>query len=180
VTIVYPSWWEGGRWDVEELLDDVFTFTSNKAADGLSGLKVEPFMTSTSDREKHLADGGGYLLVHRVGGHFVRGQRNDVDESIMQLGGLTASRHESNNLMSYVTDVLNGYEDGGTVFRSPKYVHPSGLSTTFMKVPGEVVGPQLVPASFQDERMCPAMWNIHVDRPRGLPDTREALGLIND
>lgn len=178
--IGYPNWWLGGRWDVEELLADLFTFTENTAAQGLTGLLVEPFMATTSDREKHLASGGGYLLVHRVGGHFVRGTRNDVDASIMQLGGLTASRHESNQLMSYVTDVLNGYEDGGTVHRSPDYVHPSGLSTTFMKVPGEVVGPQLIPASFQDERMCPAMWNIDVDRPRGLPDTREALGLTDD
>lgn len=178
--IVYPGWWMGGRWDIEELLDDLFTFTENRAAQGLQNLRVEPFMTTVTDREAWMADGGGYLLVHRVGGHFNRGRQNDVDESIMQLGGLTKSRHESNILMSYITDVLNGYEEGGTVRRSPQYVHPSGLSTTFMKVPGEVVGPQLIPASFTDERMCPAMWNIHVDRPRGLPDVREALGLIDD
>jgi hypothetical protein len=104
-----------------------------------------------------------------------------VDKSIQQLAALTRSRRESNKLMSYVTSVLRAFgTDGGTVHRSPQYVHPSGLSTTFMAVPGEVVGPQLIPELFRDERQTPAMWGIHVDVPRGLPDYRELLGLDNE
>lgn len=175
MTIVYPSWFKGGRWDVERLLNDLFTFTANKAAAELSGVRVEPFVTKDSDREPYLAAGNGFLLVHRRGGHINKSTVQWTDESIVELCGLTTSRDESLNLMDYVTTVLSEFDVGGTVKRST--AHRSGLLTTFMKVPGEVVGPQLIPELFRDDRYVPATWEIHADVPRGLPNYRESLGL---
>ena len=181
VSIVFPAWWRGGRWPVEELLADLFEFEENAAAVDLSGVRVEPFVTKDSDRGPHLAAGNGFLLVHRRGGSFDR--ERGVDESVVDLVGLTSTRHGSNLLMEYVSDVLSEFDPelgGGTVHRSPDYVHRSGLSTTFMTVPGEVVGPQLIPELLRDERFVPATWEIHADRPRGLPDYRGALSLDSE
>ena len=44
-------------------------------------------------------------------------------------------------------------------------------------VPGEIVGPQLVPEQFRDERLVPVTFEVHADRRKGLPDYRTALGL---
>lgn len=178
MSIGFPSWWRGGRWAVEELLADLFEFEENAAAAGLSGVRVEPFVTKDSDRGPHLSAGNGFLLVHRRGGSFNR--ESWVDESVVDLVALTTTRRQSNRLMEYVTDVLLEFDPelgGGTVHRSPDYVHRSGLSTTFMTVPGEAVGPQLIPELLRDERFVPATWEIHADRPKGLPDYRGALGL---
>jgi hypothetical protein len=153
---------------------DLFMFTDNTAAQGLTDVKVEPFLSSQTDREAWLADGNGFLLVHRRGGRYYR--IPGTDQTITEIAALTKSRDESNTLIAYATDVLEAFgEDGATVYRSTP--HLSGLSTTFMKVPGEVVGPQLIPELTRDDRYVSTTWEIHADRPRGLPDYREVLGL---
>ncbi|OCB09228.1 hypothetical protein A5717_25985 [Mycolicibacterium porcinum] len=172
--ISYPPFWTGGRWDVERLLADVYMFPANKSAEQFEGVKVEPFLTKNSDREGWLSQGNGWLLVHRRGGQYDR--IAGVDKSICEIAALTRSRDESLELIAYAGDVLDGFgEDGGTVHRSRP--HRTGLSTTFMKVPGEVVGPQLIPELTRDDRYVSTTWEIHADRPRGLPNYREALGL---
>lgn len=173
--IVYPGWWKGGRWDIERLLRDLFTFQENGAARGLSGVQVEPLSTLGNIRREHLADGNGYLLVHRNGGHVNKSKQQWTDETITTIAALTASRDESLRLQEYVTDVFCEFDEGGHVHRSTP--HLSGAATTFMTVPGEVVGPQLVPEQLRDERLVPATWHIHADRPRGLPDYRDHLDL---
>jgi hypothetical protein len=81
--------------------------------------------------------------------------------------------------MDYVTSILTAYGvDGGIVHRSTP--HRCGLATTSMKVPGEVVAPQMIPEQFRDERLVPMVWSIHADVPRGLPDYRAYLGLDTD
>lgn len=175
MSIVYPSWWEGGRWDVESLLRDLFMDQENGAAQGLSGVVVEPLTLPNNKRREHIEAGNGFLLVHRNGGHVNKTRQQWCDETITTIAALTASRDESNMLMAYVTDVLCEFDEGGHVHRSQP--HLSGSSTTFMTVPGEVVGPQLVPEQLRDERLVPATWHIHADRPRGLPDYRDHLGL---
>lgn len=175
MTLTYPEWWVGGRWDVERLLRDLFTFASNGAAQGLSGLVVEPWNVKNSDREAWLAQGNGYLLVHRNGGRINKSTMQWTDESIVTLGALTRSRDDSLALLDYVTSVLSEFDEGGDVVRQT--AHLSGATTTFMTVPGEVVGPQLVPEQFRDDRLIPATWEIHADRPRGLPNYRDALGI---
>lgn len=175
MTISYPSWWKGGRWDIERLLSDLFTFDQNAAAADLTNVRVERMFVKIEGQEAHLAAGGGFLLVHRRNGRLNKTTRQWTDETITDLATLTASPDQSLTLNSYITSVLEEYDDGGTVYRSTP--HPSGLSTTFMKVPGEVVGPQLIPELLRDERIVPSTWEIHADRPRGLPDYREALGL---
>lgn len=173
--ITYPSWWKGGRWDIEQLLSDLFTFEENPAAAGLTNVRVERMFTEIEGQAEHLAAGGGFLLVHRRSGRLNKTSRQWTDETITELAALTTSAGQSIDLMAYITTVLEEFDDGGTVYRSSP--HPSGLLTTFMKVPGEVVGPQLIPELIRDERYVPSTWEIHADRPRGLPDYREALGL---
>lgn len=175
--IGYPAWWKGFRWDVERLMSDLLLHPANVAAQGITGLKVEPFTPLTKQREQWLADGNGFLFVHRRGGSLDKSTAPLCDRSITELAALTKSRDESNELMAYVADILvTGYgEDGGTVRRSTP--HRSGLTTTFLRVPGEVVGPQLIPELIRDERYVSTTWNLHADLPHSLPDTREVLGL---
>lgn len=180
MALSFPSWWRGFRWDVERLMADLFLFGQNTSAQGLTGLRVEPFTPPNAQREEWIAAGNGYLFVHRRGGRLDKTTAPVCDKSITELAALTKSRDESNELTAYVADILTtGYgEDGGLVRRSTP--HRSGLSTTFMKVPGEVVGPQLIPELIRDERYVSTTWELHADLPQGLPDTREVLGLDDD
>ena len=174
--IVYPGWWRGGRWNPEPLLRDLFTFTDNKAADGLTGLRVERFFANGTDREAWIKAGNGFLLVHRRGGNV--NPETNIDEVICEIAALTNDADESNKLTEYVGSVFDGFKEGGTVHRSAP--HLSGLSTTFMAVPGEVVGPQLIPELTRDERYVSSTWQLHVAVPHGLPDYRELLELDNE
>lgn len=177
MTLAYPGFWRGFRWDVERLLDDLYTFDANPSA--LEGLRVEPFFAPNSDREAWLSQGNAYLLVHRRGGTLTGETDQLIDESVVDLAALTPSRDTSNDLMSYVTGILDAFgEEGGTVHRSSP--HRCGLSTTFMAAPGEVVGPQLIQELIREKRIVPATWEIHAAVPRGLPNYREALGLDDD
>lgn len=177
MTLSYPQWWKGFRWDIERLFDDLFTFDQNTAA--LEGLRAEPFFAPNSDREAWLKQGGAYLLVHRRGGYLNKETLPWMDESVVDLAALTPSRDQSNELMAYITGILDAFGDeGGTVHR--RTPHPSGLSTTFMAAPGEVVGPQLIQELIREKRIVPATWEIHAAVPRGLPDYRELLGLDSE
>lgn len=175
MTLTYPGWWQGSRWDVERLIADVFMFGDNKSADGLEGLEVVPWFPEPKVRDAWLSQGNGYLWVHRLGGNLNRSTMSGTDECVVQMAGLSRSRDESNKLMDYVATILSSFDDGGDVRRSTP--HLSGATSTFMKVPGEVVGPQLIPDRFRDDRLIPAQWEIHADLPRGLPDYRELLEL---
>jgi hypothetical protein len=174
VTIHYPTWWRGFRWDSERLIKDVFQFDGNASAEGLTGVAVEPWLPAPEKREEWLKQGNGYLWVHRLGGQIERKKHRGVDEALIQMAALTSSRENSIELMEYVASILSAYDEGGLVQRANP--HRSGSSTTFMRVPGEVVGPQLIPDRFRDERLIPAQWEIHADLPY-VPDYREALGL---
>lgn len=179
MSLAYPTWWRGGRWDVDRLLRDLFTYQQNGAAQELSGVQVEPWNTwmkiDPTTRAAFLDAGNAYLLVHRMGGHVSRRKEQWVDVSITTIGALTQSRDQSTELMAYVTDVLVEFDEGGDIERETP--HRSGATTTFMTVPGEVVGPQLLPEIIGDDRLVPATWELHVDRPRGLPNYRAHLGL---
>lgn len=175
MTLTYPAWWRGFRWDVERLVRDVFMFEDNASADGLQGLQVVPWFPEPKERDAWLSQGNGYLWVHRLGGHLNRSTMPGTDESVVQLAGLSRSRDETNQLMEYVATILSQFDEGGDVRRSTP--HLGGSTSTFVKVPGELVGPQLIPDRFRDDRLIPAQWEIHADLPRGLPDYRELLGL---
>lgn len=175
MTLTYPAWWKGFRWDTERLIRDLFMYDGNISAAAFDGLKVVPWLPANDERDAWLSDGNGYLWVHRLGGHLNRATVRGTDEAVIQMAALSRSRDDSIELMEYVATILCAYDEGGIVKRST--AHLSGSSTTFMKVPGEVVGPQLIPDRFRDDRLIPAQWEIHADLPQGLPDYREALGL---
>jgi hypothetical protein len=179
VSLTYPGFWRGFRWDVERLLRDLYLHDENPSAIA-DGLRVEPFFASPTDTRKQWLDAdNAYLFVHRRGGTLNKDTDQLIDESVVDLAALTKSRDQSNELMSYVTSVLDAFgDDGGTVFRSAP--HRCGLSTTFMAAPGEVVGPQLIPELIREDRLVPATWEIHAAVPRGLPDYRGALSLDSE
>lgn len=177
MTLTYPAFWRGFRWDVERLVRDVFMFEENPSAAGLDGLDVVPWFPEVKVRDAWLSEGNAYLWVHRLDGHLNRATMAGTDESVVQLAGLGRSRDDTMELMEYVAMVLSHFDEGGLVHRAEP--HLSGATTTFMKVPanGELVGPQLIPERFRDDRLIPAQWEIHADLPQGLPDYRELLGL---
>lgn len=172
--ISFPDFYEGGCVDVEELIRDLFTVPANKAADGLSGIEVVPWLPLSDAMEETLRAKNGYLRAQRVGGTFDLDTRQFTDRTRVSICAVTPTRALSWQVIEYVRQVMTAYREGGHVHRS----HPiDGSSTTFMTVPGEVVGPQLIPEQIRDERLVPVLFEIHTDRPRGLPDYRESLGL---
>lgn len=179
MSLAYPAWWNGGRWDVERLLKDLFTYAPNGAAQDLTGVVCEPFNTwihiPAEVRDAHLDGGNAYLLIHRNGGHVERIRQQWCDVSIATVGVMTQSHNDSNELLAYVTDVLVEFDEGGTVHRSS--AHRSGATKTFMTVSGEMVGPQLQQELVGDDRLVLSTWQLNVDRPRGLPNYRTLLGL---
>jgi len=158
--IGYPAWYEGGQPDVEKVIRDLFGGL-------LTGVEVVSWVPP--DYASQLASGISFLRVFRLGGRINVDTKSWVDETRVQIAALSASRDDSWNLIEFVRQTLYAYRNGGTV------VGPS--STTFIVVPGEVVGPQLLPEQLRDERLVPVTFEVHTDRPKGLPNYRQALGL---
>lgn len=168
--ISFPALYEGGCVDVEVLIRDVFTVPGNGAAAGLTGVTVVPWLPKREAMDAALAAGDGFLRAQRVGGTANLDTAQWSDRTRVSIAAVTGTRAMSWQLIEYVRQMLYAYREGGTV-------HRADSSTTFMTVPGEIVGPQLIPEQFMDERLVPVLFEIHTDRPRGLPDYRESLGL---
>lgn len=158
----YPAWYLGGCPDAEKVLKTLF--------DGLlTGVQVVSWMPP--DYATTLSNGDAFLRVFRTGGRLNVENRNWVDETRIQVATLSASRDGSWALMEFVRQVLYAYRDGG-------HVHGFG-SPIFIQSQGELVGPQLIPEQMRDERLVLATFEIHIDRPRGLPNYRDSLDLNN-
>lgn len=173
--ITYPSWWRGGCPDVERTIKDLFTYTQNLAAVDLTGIQVVSWLPQPIDAAAWLNQGNGYLRVYRTGGAVDRDKHPWVDITRVQIAAWCTSRDASWGLIEYVREILGVFVDGGTVKRSTTSL--SGLTTTFIRVPGELVGPQLLPEQIRDDRLVPVTFEIQTDRPKGLPDYREQLQL---
>jgi hypothetical protein len=158
--ITFPAWYAGGCPDVERVLRDLFSGL-------LPGVQVVSWVPP--DYAASLATGTPFLRVFRVGGRINVENRNWVDETRVQLAALCTGRDDSWALIEFVRQILYAYRDGGHVLSSG--------STTFIQVPGEVVGPQLIPEAMRDERLVPVTFDVHTDRPRGLPEYRQELSL---
>lgn len=150
--IGYPAWYAGGTPDVEMVMRDMFSAQ-------LTGVEVVSWVPP--DYASHLASGLTYLRVFRLGGRFNVETR--VDEARVQFAALSASRDESVRLIDFVRMALVvGCRFGKTVITAG--------TTAFVLVPGEVVGPQLLPEQLRDERLVATTIDVNVDRRRGLPD----------
>jgi hypothetical protein len=160
--IGYPAWYQGGQPDVERVMRDLFAAL-------LPSVSVVSWLPP--DYAAQLTDGIAFLRVFRMGGRLNIENRNWVDETRVQVAALTATRDDSWALIEFVRQVLYAYRDGGNVSVS------SNGSTAFIEVPGEVVGPQLIPEAMRDERLVPVTFDVYTDRPRGLPNYRKELGL---
>jgi hypothetical protein len=175
VTITYPTFWRGGCADVERTIKDLFTHTENLAASGLTGLEVVSWLPQPADAAAWLNAGNGFLRVYRTGGTVDRDKHPMVDMTRVQIAAWCTNRDASWELIEYVREILYAFVDGGTVKRSTTSIF--GLTTTFIRVPGELVGPQLLPEQIRDDRLVPVTFEIQTDRPKGLPDYREQLQL---
>lgn len=175
--ITYPTWWRGGAPDVERTLKDLFTHPENVAAQGLSGVDVRSWLPTPDVASQWLADDNGYLRVYRTGGRIDRTVYPWVDETQVQIAAWCSSRDASWDLIEYVREMLLAYTDGGLVKRSTPT--RSGLNTTYIRVPGELLGPELIPELILDDKLVLVTFEIHTDRPKSLPDYRELLQLDN-
>lgn len=175
MTITYPTWWRGGCPDVERTIKDLFTHSANRAAANLVGVDVVSWLPQPKDAAAWLNQGNGYLRVYRTGGSVDRNKYPLVDVTRVQIAAWCTNRDASWGLIEYVREILGAFETGGTVHRSTTSLF--GLTTTFIRVPGELVGPQLLPEQIRDDRLVPVTFEIQTDRPKGLPDYREQLQL---
>lgn len=171
--ITYPTFWRGGCPDVERTIKDLFTHTGNLSATDLTGVDVVSWLPQPADAAAWLNLGNGYLRVYRTGGAVNRDKYPWVDQTRVQIAAWCYNRDASWELIEYVREILGAFTDGGTVKRSTTSL--SGLTTTFIRVPGELVGPQLLPEQIRDDRLVPVTFEIQTDRPKGLPDYREQL-----
>lgn len=161
MSIGYPPWYQGGCPDVERVMRDLF-------ADLLTGVEVVAWMPP--DYANQLASGVSFLRIFRLGGRINVDNRAWVDETRVQFAALSESRDDSWALVEFVRQVLYAYREGGGHVVGP-------TTTTFIAVPGEVVGPQLIPEQMRDERLVPVTFDVHTNRPKGLPNYRQELGL---
>lgn len=166
--ITYPPWYEGGCRDVERELKNLFDrlLRDYNTADDYSIVSWIP-----PDYVSRLNAGVVYLRIYRLGGPLNIESRNWVDQARVQFAALAPSRDDSWDLIIFVREMLyGGFYHGARVIHD----EPS-LPTTFIQTPGEVVGPQLLPEPMRDERLVAVTFDIHVDRPRGLPDYRDDI-----
>ena len=158
--IGYPAWYQGGCPDVERVVRDLFTPLL---------INVSVCSWVPPDCASQLTAGNAFLRVFRTGGRINVENRAWVDEARIQIAALSASRDDSWALIEFVRQVLYAYRNGGHVISEGRKV--------FIAVPGEVVGPQLVPEQFRDERLVPVTFDVETNRRKGLPDYRTALNL---
>jgi hypothetical protein len=160
--IGYPAWYLGGCPDVEKVLKEFFSGL-------LSGVEVIAWLPP--DYAAKLSSGVAFLRIFRLGGSMNIDTRGYVDEARVQFAALSASRDDANELMEFTRQVLYSFRFGG-------YLH-NPTAPAYIQVDGELVGPQLIPEQMRDERLVAATFAVNVDRPKGLPDYRQALDLDN-
>ena len=158
---IYPDWYDGGCPDIEAVLIDLFTPL-------LGGVNVVSWFPP--DYASQMAGGTSYLRVFRMGGQINIDTKSWVDQTRVQVAALCLQRDDSWALIEFVRQVLYAYNQGGSIRRAD-------ATSTFVVVPGEVLGPQFIPEQLRDERLVPVTFEVHADRPKGLPSYRQALGL---
>lgn len=161
MTLTLPSWYQGGYPDVEKLCRTLF-------APLVPNVEVVSWLPKPSVYNQQLTTKEGYLRCYRTGGRINREQRRD--EPKVQFAALTRNRDNSWALIEFVRQVLeDGYGLAGAA------VIPG--TTTNLYTTGEVVGPQLIPELISDDRLVPITFELHIAKPKGLPNYRQTLGL---
>lgn len=158
MSLTLPGWWQGGFPNIENLLKQFFTpfLGANTAA--------TYWLPPQEVYEEQLAAGNGYLRLYRTGGKINREQNRD--EPKVQFAALTRSRDESWELIEFARQVGESFTKTGIV------------GTTKLQCTGEVVGPQLIPELFRDDRLVPVTLEFYTWRARDFtPEYRQALGL---
>lgn len=164
--IGYPDWYgngdpsSGGYPNIENLLKTLFE-------PQLSGVLITYWLPDEAIIEAILNSGGGILRLFRMGGKINQAEKRD--EPNVQAAALTKSRDDSWELIEFVrTGVLQQFTEAAAIV--PGTIHK-------LHCAGELVGPQLIPEQFRDERLVPVTFTLHTWKPKGLPNYRQALGL---
>lgn len=159
--ITLPGWYKGGYPDVEKLTRIWFQSM-------LPGVSVVSWLPKPTVYEQVLETSEGFLRCYRTGGKINRAEKRD--EPKVQFAALTRSRDDSWELIEFVRQTLEALGDGN----GSTDVIPG--TTQKLGVPGEVVGPQLIPELLQDDRLVPVTFELWTHKPDGL-HYRQALGL---
>lgn len=166
----FPPWYEGGNPDAEILMQLLFQpmLGTSQIADANGILAWSPtyvvtWLPNPDVYNPWLNQGNAYLRAYRMGGPFNYEQKRD--EPRVALAALTRSRDTSWYLIEFVRQVLNGYEDGGTVDGAP------GVT---LWMAGEAAGPQQIPEIIQDDRLVQITVGLQTRKP-GLPKYKSFL-----
>lgn len=161
--------YQGGFPNIENLLKTLFTSVevTGFLGDVFTGIEPTYWLPANETIETTVRSGGGYLRIFRTGGRVDFEQNRD--EPIVQIAVLTQSRDKSWEVMEAVrTGVLWPFSEAVAIV--PGTVHK-------LQCAGEIVGPQLIPEQFRDERLVLGTFAFHTWKPGGLPNYRQALGL---
>lgn len=152
---------DAGRYpNIENVLCD---FLSDKVGDDV---EVTYWLPPPDVYVPHLDAGRGYLRLFRTGGRINREQKRD--EPRVQIAALTPSRDDSWVLIEHIRQF-------GEVLETPA-VLPG--TTIKLQCTGEVVGPQLLPEQYRDDRLVPITLEFRTWRTRDLSNQyRQAFGL---
>lgn len=160
MAITYPAGYRGGYPNIENLLQTLFL-----GLDGFTGVRPCYWITD-DDITSTLESDEAVLRIFRTGGSV--NHTENRDEPNVQFAALTKSRDDSWELIEFTRQVLGLYVDAVGVV--PGTIHKLGCA-------GELIGPQLIPEQFWDERLVPVTFTLHTWKPGGLGNLREALGL---
>lgn len=157
--MILPAWWEGGFPNIDQLLTTLFQPL-------LTDVAVVSWMPKKVDRDAQLSAGRGYLRIFRTGGAINYDQKRD--EPKVQLAALTPSRDASWDLIEFArTGVLEAFMSAASVV--PGTIHKLQCS-------GEVVGPQLIPEQFWDDKLVPSTFGFYTWKPKSM-NYRQHLGI---
>jgi hypothetical protein len=166
--LTFPDFYAGGYPDIEILLQSLFqplVGTQQNTDGSWTPCYVVTFLPDPDIYNAWLDQGFGYLRVYRMGGKINYDQNRD--EPRVAIAGLTRRRDDSWYLIEFVRQMLNAFQRGGTVPGTPYE----------LTMAGEVVGPQQIPEIIQDDRLVQLTFELHVKKPKALPNYRVALGL---
>ena len=166
--ITYPDFYDASKeCDVEQMFTEFWQSM-------LPGVLVVSFFPEKDTLLANLAAGMTYLRSFRVGGQIIKDTRlnkGDVDRVQMHFEAASFSRDMSWQLIAFVRSMMYAYGvAGGRMKTDTQY--------GWISVVGELLGPQLTPTVYRDQRLVPVNFQIDVSR-KGLPNYRLALDRLN-
>lgn len=154
-----PVWWQGGFPNIEQLLTTLFQPL-------LTDVTVLSWLPDRVTYEAQMSAGKGYLRLFRTGGKINWDEKRD--EPNVQFAAFTPSRDQSWDLIEFArTGVLREFMRAAAIV--PATIHQLQCS-------GEVVGPQLIPEQFRDDKVVLSTFGFYTKQPKSM-NYRQHLGI---